>query len=80
MGPFRSKIEDSSITSAKLADNSISTNALEGVLTPDKGGTGLEDLSICSAPLLWGLIAVEVTLGGDKNNLSWDQGATISWN
>ena len=74
MEPFRgSKIEDLSITAAKLADNSISTNALEGVLTPDKGGTGLEDLSSLSGAIVMGVDSNgTVTFGGDKNNLSWD--------
>ncbi len=69
-----SKIQDGTITSDKLADNSISANALIGVLQPDKGGTGLTDLSALADGIVLGVDdgAGNVSLGGDKTQLSWD--------
>ena len=68
-----SKIEDGTITSDKLAENSISVNALIGVLQPDKGGTG-SDLSALAGGIVLGVDdgAGNISLGGDKTQLSWD--------
>ena len=71
-----SKIEDGTITSEKLADNSISTNALVGILSVEKGGTGLtqSDITNLKGSVLYGKDDNgTVRLSGDKNHLSWDQ-------
>lgn len=69
-----SKIQDGTITSDKLGDNSISANALIGVLQPDKGGTGLTDLSALANGIVLGIDdgSGNISLGGDKTKLSWD--------
>ena len=69
-----SKIEDGSITSEKLADNSISVNALEGVLSVDKGGTGMSDLTGLEGAIIYGELSGGTTvLGGDSTKLHWDE-------
>jgi hypothetical protein len=69
-----SKIQNGTITSEKLADNSISASALIGVLPPDKGGTGVTDLSALADGIVIGVSDGNgsVSLGGDKTKLSWD--------
>ena len=68
-----SKIESSSITSDKLADNSISVNALEGVLSVDKGGTGMSDLTGLAGSVIYGELSGATTvLAGDNTKLHWD--------
>jgi hypothetical protein len=69
-----SKITDESITSDKLADGSISVNALDGVLSVDKGGTGLTNLDGLANAILYGksLTIGETIIAGDSSYMYWD--------
>ena len=70
------KLKDKSVTSEKLANNSISTNALVGVLSVDKGGTGMSNLSSLAGSVVFGTTdgnsPPKTILGADKDKLSWD--------
>ena len=68
-----SKIENGSITAAKLADSSISTNALVGTLAVSKGGTGISSFDDLVGAVLFGVNNNgQNVMGGDKTKLHWD--------